>query len=134
MQPAQVPLHLGRRPVGVPGPDQATLLYSIGTAAWGKVYNNATIDAAAKQKLVDMGLQAIQKALEVKPDYFDAMVYYGLLFREKGKLEVDANKRLEDIANAELWQKKALDLRKKSQGAPAPSGTATPSPTSTSGK
>jgi tetratricopeptide (TPR) repeat protein len=99
----------------LPGPDQAILLYSIGTSAWGKVYNNATIDAAAKQKYVDMGLQAIKRALEIKPDYFEAMVYYGLLYREKGKLETDGNKRLEDIDIATQWQNKAMELRKKSQ-------------------
>jgi tetratricopeptide (TPR) repeat protein len=103
----------------LPGPDQVTMLYSIGTSAWGKVYNNATIDAAAKQKYVDMGLQAIKRALEIKPDYFEAMVYYGLLYREKGKLETDGNKRLEDIDIATQWQNKAMELRKKSQPAAA---------------
>jgi len=101
----------------LPGPDQATMLYSIGTSAWGKVYNNATIDAAAKQKYVDMGLQAIKRALEIKPDYFDGMVYYGLLYREKAKLETDGNKRLEDIDIATQWQNKAMELRRKSQPA-----------------
>jgi tetratricopeptide (TPR) repeat protein len=110
----------------LPGPDQATLLYSIGTAAWGKVYNNATIDAATKQKLVDMGIQAIKKSLEIKPDYFEAMVYYGLLYREKAKLETDANKRIEDIDIATQWQNKALALRKLPAAA---AGTAKPSPT-----
>jgi tetratricopeptide (TPR) repeat protein len=112
----------------LPGPEQATLLYSIGTSAWGKVYNNSTIDAATKQKYIDLGLQAIKRALEIKPDYFEAMVYYGLLYREKAKLETDANKRLEDIDIATQWQNKAMELRKKSQpaapAAPAAAGAA----------
>jgi tetratricopeptide (TPR) repeat protein len=97
------------------GPDQATLLYTIGTSAWGKVYNNGTLDTAAKQKFVTMGIDAIKKALDLKPDYFEAMVYYGLLYREQAKLEVDGQKRLDDIAIATQWQQKAMELRKKAQ-------------------
>jgi tetratricopeptide (TPR) repeat protein len=103
----------------VSGPDQAELLYTIGTSAWGKVYNNATLDVATRQKYVTMGMNALQKALSLKADYAEAMVYLGLLYREQGKLEVDANKRLDDINVASQWQQKAIELRKKTQAAPA---------------
>jgi tetratricopeptide (TPR) repeat protein len=101
------------------GPDQAQLLYTIGTACWGKVFNNATIDMTTRQRYIQMGLQAIQKAIQIKPDYFEAMVYYGLLYRELAKVEVDGNKRLEDVAIATQWQQKALELRKKAAATPA---------------
>ncbi|HVT16843.1 MAG TPA: tetratricopeptide repeat protein [Thermoanaerobaculia bacterium] len=99
--------------------EQPEALYTIAVAAWAKVYNNALIDAATRAKLVDLGLNDIQKAVELKPDYYDAMFYYGLLLREKSKLETDGNARLADINKAQEWLQKGLDLRKKAQP-PAP--------------
>jgi tetratricopeptide (TPR) repeat protein len=105
------------------GPDQAQLLYMIGTSAWGKVYNNGTIDAATKQKFITMGLSSLQKALQLKADYTEAMVYLGLMYREQGKVEVDGQKRLDDVNIATQWQQKAIELRKKAQNAPPPTET-----------
>ena len=108
-----------------PGPEQPVSLYSIGVEAWHKVYNVNTIDFAAKQQLVELGLRALRKAVELKPDYFDAMFYLGLELREKAKLETDGNARTADVNEAETWLKKGLELRKKAQ-ATAPK-TASPS-------
>jgi tetratricopeptide (TPR) repeat protein len=101
-----------------PGPEQPVSLYSIGVATWGKVYNNNTIDFAAKQQKVEMGLSSLLKAVNLKPDYYDAMFYLGLMLREKAKLETDANARMADVNQAEDWLKKGLELRKKAQAAP----------------
>ncbi|HLX09378.1 MAG TPA: tetratricopeptide repeat protein [Thermoanaerobaculia bacterium] len=106
-----------------PGPEQPVSLYSIGVAAWNKVYNNNTIDFATRQQKVEMGLASLHKAVDLKPDYFDAMFYLGLMLREKAKLETDANARTTDVNDAEVWLKKGLELRKKAQPA-APTATA----------
>jgi|ERR1700674_165665 len=106
-----------------PGPEQPVSLYSIGVAAWNKVYNNNTIDFATKQQKVELGLRALHKAVEIKPDYFDAMFYLGLMLREKAKLETDGNARTADVNEAEVWLKKGLELRRKAQPA-APAATA----------
>jgi Tetratricopeptide repeat len=102
------------------GQEKAQALYSIGVSAWDKVFHDpGTLDYESRGRLVDMGLDAIKKALDIKPDYFEAMVYYGLLYRQKASLEMDAAKRLEDEQLAADWQRKAIELRKKSQGAQA---------------
>jgi tetratricopeptide (TPR) repeat protein len=106
-----------------PGPEQPISLYSIGVAAWSKVYNNNTIDFATRQQKVELGLRALNKAVEIKPDYFDAMFYLGLMLREKAKLETDATARTKDVDDAEVWLKKGLELRRKAQPA-APTATA----------
>jgi tetratricopeptide (TPR) repeat protein len=98
-----------------PGPEQPVSLYSIGVEAWHKVYNVNTIDFATKQQFVELGLRALRKAVEIKPDYFDAMFYLGLMLREKAKLETDGNARTADVDEAETWLKKGLELRKKAQ-------------------
>jgi tetratricopeptide (TPR) repeat protein len=110
----------------VQGEERAQALYSIGVSAWDKVFHDpGTMDYESKNRLVDMGLNSIKKALDIKTDYFEAMVYYGLLYREKAKLETDGAKRLEYEQTASDWQKKALELRKKAaaQAAQAPANT-----------
>jgi tetratricopeptide (TPR) repeat protein len=109
--------------------DKPAALYSIGTAAWQKVYQDkGTLNADAKNKLIDMGLNVEKQAMDLKPDYSDAMFYYGLLFREKSKLETDGAKRLEDEKAANEWATKGNDLRKKqmAQAAQKPPAPAAP--------
>jgi tetratricopeptide (TPR) repeat protein len=105
------------------GPDQAEMLYSVGVSAWDKAYRDTTLDMAARTQMVENGLAALKQALDLKPDYFEAMVYYNLMFREKAKIETDATKRQEDLDQANQWMEKAKALRKKTQQASA----ATPS-------
>jgi tetratricopeptide (TPR) repeat protein len=64
---------------------------------------------------VDEALKCLDKALEIRPNYFDAMEYQNLLWREKAKFESDEAKKAELIRQADLVSKKALDLRLKAQ-------------------
>ena len=91
--------------------------YSLGVAAWDKSYHDASLDLATRTQLIDNGLEALDKALAMKPEYFEAMVYDNLLFREKAKIQTDANLRAEYTAKADEWQQKALALRKKTLAA-----------------
>lgn len=95
------------------GEKRAEMLYSVGVAAWDKAYNDPTFDAVTREKIVDTGLQAVDAAVKAKEDYFEAMAYYNLLYREKAKLALDANQRLDYTAKADEWQKKAIAARKK---------------------
>jgi len=96
------------------GPDKADLLYTIAVTDWGKSFNaTADMDPTQRAQFVDKGLQALDQALKIKPQYFEAMVYYSLLYREKAKIDTDANKRTEYIAQAEDWKNKAIALRKQ---------------------
>jgi tetratricopeptide (TPR) repeat protein len=105
------------------GQERAQALYSIGVSAWDKVFHDpGTLDYESRGRLVDMGMDAIKKALEIKPDYAEAMVYYGLLYRQKASLEIDPAKRVEDVQIAEEWLRKYNELRKKAQ-AQAPANT-----------
>jgi tetratricopeptide (TPR) repeat protein len=99
-----------------PREQRPQLLYSVGVTAWDKLFRDPTLtDPAARNKLADLGLTSIQQALEIKPDYFEAMVYYNLLLRQKANLTTDATERDRLITEATEWQKKASELRKKQQ-------------------
>lgn len=64
---------------------------------------------------IDEGLKAIDQALTIRPDYFDAMEYQNLLWREKAKFEKDKVKKAELNRNADLVAQKALLMRLKAQ-------------------
>jgi tetratricopeptide (TPR) repeat protein len=95
------------------------MLYSVGVSAWDKVRNDPALDNAAREKLVDLGLDSMKKALAVRPEYFEAMVYYNLLYRQKADVTIDEFKKQEYIALANQWRDKAVELRKKTQAAQA---------------
>ena len=66
-------------------------------------------------KDIDEGLEAIDKALQIKPDYFDAMEYQNLLWREKAKFEKDKVKKADLIRQADMVALKALQMKLKAQ-------------------
>ena len=64
---------------------------------------------------IDEGLKALDKAIQIRPDYFDAMEYQNLLWREKAKFEKDEKARNELIRQADMVAQKALMLRLRAQ-------------------
>ena len=98
-----------------PATAQAESLYTIGVNAWSKVYNDPTIDVANRSRLVELGLQALDQAMKKKDEYFEAMVYTNLLYRQKANLQTDPTLKAEYLAKADEWQQRAIALRKKKQ-------------------
>jgi tetratricopeptide (TPR) repeat protein len=66
-------------------------------------------------KDIDEGLAVIDNALKIRPEYFDAMDYQNLLWREKAKFEKDRTKKAEITRQADLVAQKALGMRLKAQ-------------------
>lgn len=64
-------------------------------------------------KDIDEGLNAVDQALKIRADYFDAMEYQNLLWREKAKFEKDKVKKAELTKQADLVAQKALAMRLK---------------------
>ncbi|MEP7132587.1 MAG: tetratricopeptide repeat protein [Acidobacteriota bacterium] len=104
-------------------PDNPEAYVMIGVQAWDRSYHYPDIDPATRTQIVDTGLHAVEKALQIKPDNFDALTYINLLYREKAKVETDPAKQQEDIAAADRYRQQALELRKK-----AAATTPTPEP------
>jgi tetratricopeptide (TPR) repeat protein len=73
--------------------------------------------AAVKEKndgKVQEGMQALDKALQLRPDYDDAMAYYNLLWREKADIECgDPAAREADLKKADEWVDKTLATKKQ---------------------
>lgn len=62
--------------------------------------------------LIDEGIQNMQKALDIDPEYEDAMTYMNLLIREKADLLDDQDEYKKQVEIADNWMQKALDTKK----------------------
>jgi tetratricopeptide (TPR) repeat protein len=105
--------------------------YLIGVQAWDRSYNYPDLDPAMRAKIVEDGLESLNKAVQLKPDYFEAITYINLLYREKAKMETDPAKKQEYLDTANKYLQQALEMRKAAQEkakAEAASGAPTPEP------
>jgi len=68
--------------------------------------------AEENSELVEEGVQALQKAIELKPNDADAMAYLNLMYRERSDLQADAEAREADLKLADEWVEKALNVKR----------------------
>jgi tetratricopeptide (TPR) repeat protein len=72
--------------------------------------------AALKDKssaVIDDGISDLNKALQQRPDYDDAMAYLNLMYREKADLECDnPAARAADLKTADEWVDKTMATKK----------------------
>jgi tetratricopeptide (TPR) repeat protein len=102
--------------------------YLIGVQAWDRSYHFPDLDPAVRGKIVDEGLEALNKAVQMKPDYFEAISYINLLYREKAKMETDPAKKQEYTATADKYLQQALEMRRQAQEKAKAAGATTPEP------
>jgi len=62
--------------------------------------------------VIDDGVKNLQKALDIDPNYDDAMAYMNLLVRERADLDDSPDQYKADIETADKWVQKALDTKK----------------------
>ena len=121
-------------------PNDAEAAYTIGVIDWTVAYKNATkaLNSVGLQDngegnpkmpkkicneiktentdLVNEGMQYLQQAVNLRPNYDDAMQYLNLMYRRKAdfacgnKAEIQA-----DLAQAQDWVNKAMDARKANE-------------------
>ncbi len=123
-------------------PQDAEAAYTIGVIDWGIAHKNAVqaLSEAGLQDggdgnpkmpkpvcqkivaqntpLVNEGMQYLMKALEIRPNYDDAMSYVNLMYRRKADLECAGGgdkARKEDIDQALEWSHKSLGTRKANE-------------------
>ena len=87
-----------------------------------KVRKDFTLKPPQVAEYLNKGIEAVDMALEIRPDYFEALTYKGLLLRQMAlKVEKSPAKQQELIRQADEFQKKAIDTRNRQQtgGTPA---------------
>jgi len=71
--------------------------------------------------LIDEGISKLQKAIELRPDYDDAMAYLNLLLRRKADEAAAPNERADLLKQADDLVEKAKEIKQKKMEAPAKS-------------
>src|SRR5437016_8655968 len=115
-------------------PNEPEAYYSIGVIDWTQSYQprmeersklglkpeeplkDKKVCAMLQQKVKDViqdGIAMLEKALQLRPDYDDAMAYMNLLYREKADLEcTDPAARAADLKTADDWVDKTMAIKK----------------------
>jgi tetratricopeptide (TPR) repeat protein len=84
----------------------------VATFYWDKAYRDPTLSDKQKNDYADKGIVAVDQALQVKPDYWEAIIYKGLLYRVKALVAPPAERK-KFLEQAVLLQKQAMDLKKE---------------------
>jgi tetratricopeptide (TPR) repeat protein len=116
-------------------PNDPEPYYSVAVIDWTQAYQNAA-EAKAKEgmkvdddisknkklcpdlktqneQLVQDGIDDLNKALQLRPDYDDAMAYMNLMYRRKADLECgDPEARAADLKTADDWVDKTMATKK----------------------
>lgn len=116
-------------------PNNKEAYYSLGVITWGRWYPEL-MGARAKLSMkpedpgpikdkkvreelkakwgpvVEDGIKQLEKALQVDPEYDDAMAYLNLLIRERADLADTPEQYKADIQTADNWVQKALETKK----------------------
>jgi tetratricopeptide (TPR) repeat protein len=118
----------------------AEVYYSLGVIAWTKAYparmkaradslistqaNTPFTDNAAREALckvnlpiIEDGFKNLNRAVELRPDYNDAMAYLNLLYREKADCEESMQDREKDLEAANFWVTKCMEIKAKKAAA-----------------
>jgi len=127
-------------------PDDPEPYYWIGVIDWSLAYRGnkdlrADYNAKAKKPIrdedpmppavrddfvskdgtvVDEGITNLKKAIELRPDYDDAMAYLNLLYRQKAEMEATKDGRDNDVKLADELVDKVKEIKQRKMEAPAP--------------
>ena len=78
--------------------------------------------------MVQEGIQMLQKAIDLKPNYDEAMAYLNLMYRQKAEIDANDKDRLAELKLADNWMQKAMSMRKVNAAQAASSGGSTATP------
>jgi len=96
----------------------------VATFYWDKAYRDPLLTDEEKLVYAQKGLDAVDKALALKPDYFEAVIFKGLLMREKAKATPDPKLRQQYLDEAVTLAKQGQELRKQAEAATAAAAAA----------
>jgi len=114
-------------------PENPEPYYSVGVINWTQTYQPRMVlrtrlnlkpedpikDAKERQALAERnrplikeGMEMLNRAMELRSDYDDAMAYLNLLYRELADIQDEPAAREEDLKTADMWMDKSLEIKK----------------------
>lgn len=94
-------------------PNNPEAHHTIASFYWDAATRDTRLTDKQKIDYVQKGLEATDKAIALKADYIDALVFKGLLLRLQANLEKDPGKQQALLKQATELHDKAEDIRKK---------------------
>lgn len=91
--------------------------YAVGT--WIYEYVSSRSGALSRQQkrdLIARGIEALQTAERLKPDYFEALVYHGLLLHQQALIEEDSQKKQALTVQADALRERGKAIVKRRSG------------------
>ncbi len=107
-------------------PNNPVPMYGIATIDWQLSYDETGMTGESVEflseersveinQLVDEGIASLKKALEIDPEYVDAMQYLNLLYREKAKLTAEEEEKRTWEREADQLALQALELKREQE-------------------
>jgi tetratricopeptide (TPR) repeat protein len=93
-------------------PGQPEAYCALAVMAWQFSYNNRVADDQ-RAALLDEGTEAAERAVELRPDYFEALIYANLLYREKAKYAANDAERVEFEKRYTDFEERARQAQKQ---------------------
>jgi tetratricopeptide (TPR) repeat protein len=94
-------------------PNNPEAFYTIATYYWDKAYRDFRLPEADKKKYVESGVAAVDKAISLKNDYMEALVYKNLLLRLQANREKNPQRQQALLKEADQLRDRAQELRKQ---------------------
>lgn len=94
-------------------PNNPEAFQTLATYYWDKAYRDFRLNDKEKLQYVLSGLEAVDKAIAIRPDYMEAVAYKNLLLRLQANLEKDPAKQQALLREADQLRDKAETLRKQ---------------------
>ena len=86
--------------------------YTLATYIWDKASRDFRLSDKEKMELVLSGVESVDKAIAIKADYMEAIVYKGLLLRTQAIIEKDPKKQQALLKEAQVLGDRAEAMRK----------------------
>jgi tetratricopeptide (TPR) repeat protein len=105
-------------------PRDPEAFYVFGVVCYEKVAKNPPADINERLQIVEKGKKALEQAMRLRDQYFEAMVYLSLLYRQQAPLETDPARQQQLVAEADRIRNDAVAIvkKKKAEAAAAAAG------------
>ena len=94
-------------------PDNPEAHYMIATSFWEKAFRDFRLTQDETREYVMGGLEAVEKALDLREGYVEALVYKGILLRLQANTETDLEIQQALIAEADELRDRAEAIQKR---------------------
>jgi tetratricopeptide (TPR) repeat protein len=100
-------------------PNNPEAFYTISSYYWEKAYRDFTITPAQQMKYTEDGIKAVDEAIRLKPDYFEALTYKNLLLRVQARIVKNPAEQQRLLAEAKQYEARAIEVRNKQRASGA---------------